>query len=107
MAKKRTIRFKKDFRAFWVFSSFVVIGLVFSAILQLNDYIHQNSVSKDYEKQITQLSGESEKLEVRLSSNNSLGNFNKYVIEEAKNYEKVEVEKIKYIKAPGAELAKR
>ena len=50
---------------------------------------------------------DSDELKVKLSTKNSLENFNKDVIDQAANFEKVEVEKIKYIKAPEEQLAKK
>jgi len=47
------------------------------------------------------------RIKVKLSTKNSLENFNKDVIGQAANFEKVEVEKIKYIKAPEEQLAKK
>jgi len=85
----------------------VAAFLLASAVLQLNTYIHQNSLAKDYNKQITALTAQTETLEVQLSSNNSLANFNKYVEAQAVNFEKVEVEQIKYIKAFSDQLARK
>jgi hypothetical protein len=86
---------------------FSVFSLLGSAVLQLNDYIHQSSVLRDFEQQTAILTDESENLEVQLSSKNSLENFNKNVIDQASDFEKVEVEKVKYIKASGEQLVKK
>lgn len=105
--RSHIINLRKDFKMFWISSIAIVICLLVSAVLQLNAYIHQNTLAKDYEKRITELTADSETLEVQLSSNNSLENFNKFVMTQAANYELVEVEKIKYIKAPGDQLVKK
>jgi hypothetical protein len=101
------IRLHKDFKTFWVASMFSVFSLLGSAVLQLNDYIHQSSVLRDFEQQTASLTDESENLEVQLSSKNSLENFNKNVIDQVSGFEKVEVEKVKYIKASGEQLVKK
>ncbi len=107
MSRRRTIKIKKNLKTFWIVSLSGVFCLLGAAILQLNDYIHQNSVLRDYEKQSVALSVDSDELKVKLSTKNSLENFNKDVIDQAANFEKVEVEKIKYIKAPEEQLAKK
>ena len=109
MTRKRhgKLRLCANFKTFWFSSVFADSLLLAAAVFQLNIYIHANSVVKDYQNQIAQLTADSEKLEVRLSSENSLQNFDKYMAVQAPNYEKVEVEKIKYVKASDEQLAKR
>lgn len=107
MRKRRLIKLSKDFKTFWMTSILVAGFLLTSAVLQLNMYIHQNSLAKDFNKQINTLTAQAEMLEVQLSSKNSLANFNKYVEAQALNFEKVEVERIKYIKAFGDQLARK
>jgi valyl-tRNA synthetase len=107
MSRRHKIKIKRNLKTFWIVSMSGIFCLLAAAILQLNDYIHQNSLLRDYEKQLAALSVDSDKLEVKLSTKNSLENFNKDVMEQAANFEKVEVEKIKYIKASGEQLARR
>jgi len=107
MSRRRKIKIKKNQKTFWIMSMASIFCLLGGAILQLNDYIHQNSVLRDYELQSAALTADSDDLEVKLSTKNSLENFNKNVIEQAASFEKVEVEQIKYIKAPEEQLAKR
>ncbi len=101
------MRFIRDFKAFWILSASAIVLLLSLAVLQLNDYIHQNSLAKDCRNRIASLTGETETLEVDLSSTNSLENFDKYVAAQTGNFEKVQVETIKYIKAPGGQLARK
>lgn len=106
MSRRQKIRIRKNQKNYWVFSALAIFCLLGAAVLQLNDYIHQNSVLRDYEKQSALLDADSDDLEVKLSTKNSLENFNKDVIDKAASFEKVEVEKIKYIKAPQEQLAR-
>jgi len=107
MARKNMFRFVKKFKAFWALSASVIIVLLCLAVVQLNDYIHQNTLARNYQKQIAALTNETQSLEVALSGANSLENFDKYITAQAGNFEKVRVETIKYIKAPGGQFARK
>jgi len=75
-------------------------------VLQINAYIHQNSVVNNYKDQIARLSAENDEMEVELSQSNSLEKFNEYEAAQAGNYEKVDVASVRYIHAPDSQLAK-
>ena len=106
MSRQSRSKMKKQIFTFWSVSSLAIICLLGGAVLQINTYIHQNSVANDYKDRITQLSAENDELEVKLSQSNSLAKFNEYEMAQAGNYEKVDVANVRYIHAPDSQLAK-
>jgi hypothetical protein len=78
-----------------------------AVILQINGYTHQNSLIKDYKKQVAAISRENDSLEVKLSQSDSIAHFNQYEIALAGDYEKVSVDAIKFVKKENLEMARR
>lgn len=107
MNKRTRKNIKKEIKGFWSLSFFAVLVLVAGAVLQLNGYIHQNSVLSDLKKQTASISSENDTLEAKLSQSNSLDNFNQYAVAQAGNYEKVDVASVHYVHASSDQLAKR
>ncbi len=98
---------KKEIKAFWSAAFASVILLLAGAILQINAFIHENSLLKDSQKQVVSLSSQNDALEAKLSQSNSLDNFNQYAIAQAGNYEKVDIASVKYVHVSDSQLAKR
>ncbi len=107
MSKKFSKRIKKEINNFWFLSFFAVIFLVAGAVLQLNGYIHQNSLLSDSQKQVAAISAENDNYEAKLSQTNSLDNFNQYAMAQAGNYEKVDVASVAYVHATNSQLARK
>ena len=106
MSKQARSKIKKQIFGFWSLMSITIIVLLAGAVLQINAYIHQNSVANNYKERVAQLSAENDEMEVRLSQSNSIDKFNEYEMAQVKNYEKVDVASVRYIHAPGSQLAK-
>jgi hypothetical protein len=106
MSRQARSKIKKQVFTFWSVSSLTVFSLLAGAVLQINAYIHQNSVADDYKDQIAQLSSQNDELEAQLSQSNSLAKFNEYETAQAGNYEKVDVASVRYIHVPDSQLAK-
>jgi len=106
MSRQSRSKKKKQIFTFWSLASLAIFSLLSAAVLQINAYIHQNSVADDYKDQISQLSAQNDELEVQLSQSNSLERFNQYEMAEAANYEKVDVASVRYIHAPDSQLAR-
>jgi hypothetical protein len=100
-------RVKKEIKTFWMASTLAIAVLLAAAVLQINNYIHQNSRLSDYQKQIASILADNDTLEARLSQTNSRENFDQYAIAQAGNYEKVDVASVRYIHASSAQLVKR
>jgi len=98
---------KNEIKAFWAVSSLSIMLLLGGAVLQINGYIHQNSLLSDSRKQIAMISSDNDVLETKLSQTNSLENFNQYAVAQAGNFEKVDVANVLYIHAANEQLAKR
>ncbi|MFA6376494.1 MAG: hypothetical protein WCX69_03800 [Candidatus Paceibacterota bacterium] len=107
MSRQSKSRAKKEIKAFWAGSSLLIALFLGGAVLQINGYIHQNSLLSDSKKQITAITSENDVLEVKLSQTNSLENFNQYAVAQADNFEKVDVASVLYIHAANDQLAKR
>ena len=107
MSKKFLKKAKKQTNNFWFFSFFAVILLVAGAVLQINGYIHQNSLLSDSQKQVAALLAENDTYEAKLSQTNSLDNFNQYAMAQAGNYEKVDVASVEYVHAANSQLARK
>jgi len=107
MSRQSRSKNKKQLRSFWTAASLAVFVFLGAAVWQLNAFIHQNTLLKDCQKQITALSSENDVLAARLTQSNSLDNFNQYAIAQEGNYEKVDVASVRYIHASGAQLAKK
>lgn len=103
----RQSRIKREIKRFWMVASLAVFLLLAGAVLQINAYIHQNSLLNDSKKQVAAISSENDILEANLSQSNSLENFNQYEVAQAGNYEKVDVASIRYVQASNGQLAKR
>lgn len=106
MSKQTRSKMKKRFFGFWTLSSLAIFFLLAAAVLQINAYIHQNSVVDDYRDRISRLSEQNDELEYQLSQSNSLARFSQYEAAQLDNYEKVDVASVRYIHAPGSQLAK-
>ena len=98
---------KSEVRMFWGMAFVINFLLLGAAILQINAYIHSNSLLKDYQKQITMVSGQNDELQVKISQRNSLQNFDQFVQAQEGSYEKVDVDSVQYINAADNELASR
>ena len=85
MNRQSRSRVKNEIKTFWVASSLAAILLLGAAVLQINDYIHQNTQLSDYKKQIASLSSKNDSLEGKLSQTNSLENFNEYAVAQGGN----------------------
>jgi cell division protein FtsB len=107
MNRQSRSRVKNEIKTFWAASSLAAILLLGAAVLQINDYIHQNTQLSDYKKQIASLSSKNDSLEGKLSQTNSLENFNEYAVAQGGNYEKVDVASVLYVHAVDGQLAKR
>jgi len=107
MSRSKRNKITKHIFSFWSIISLSIICLLTSAILQINAYIHQNSIENDYQKRIAQLSAKNDELMVQLSQSNSLEKFNEYEIAQIGNYEKVDVARIRYIQAPTSQFAQK
>ena len=103
----RQSRKRNELKTFWLVSSLAIILLLAAAVLQINGYIHQNSLASDLQKQIVSISSENDALEAKLSQTNSLDNFNQYAVAQEGNYEKVDVASIHYVHSIDEQLAKR
>lgn len=103
MSKKN----KKEIKNFWRLCSLAIFLLFFGAIFQINSQIHQNSLLSGCQKNIASISAENDELEVALSRTNSLDNFARYQIDQIGNYEKVDLARVRYVRAPAGELARK
>lgn len=104
---KKNFLTKKEIKTFWLAAAVANLLFLGAAILQINAYIHQNSLVKDYQKQITAVSRENDRLEVALAQSDSLENFDPGRIARADNYEKVSVDAIKYVRISSNQLVLR
>ena len=106
MSKQARSKMKKRLFGFWTLSSLAIFSLLAAAVLQINAYIHQNSLADDYRGRIARLSEQNDELEFQLSQSNSLERFSQYEAAQLSNYEKVDVASVRYIHAPESQLAK-
>ena len=107
MARLTHSKSRKQFKTFWAAAFAVNFVFLAGAVLQINNYIHQNSLLKDYQRQIASLISENDTLEARLSQSNSLENFSEYSVAQAGNYEKVDIGNVRYVTASGNQFAKK
>lgn len=104
---KQARRATREIKTFWSAAFLSIVLLLLGAILQINAFIHENSLLKDSQKRIALLSSQNDTLEAKLSQSNSLENFNQYAIAQAGNYEKVDIAAVRYIHASNSQLAKK
>lgn len=107
MSKKKRSHFKKEIKSFRVLSALAICALLSGAVAQLNLHIHQNSLIGDLKKNIVAVSEENDILESRLSKSNSLDDFNQYRVAQEENYEKVDIDGVRYVYVSENELAKK
>lgn len=100
-------RLNKNFKMFWFASFVATVCLLCGVVLQFNAYIHASSFAKSCTKQVAALAAENDALEVKLSQSNSLENFREYALAQEGNYEKVDIETVRYVELPGDQLAKK
>lgn len=86
---------------------FAMVVLMGGAIFQLNARIHQSSQLSDLQKRAAALASENDALAASLSQSNSLENFNQYQIAQSGNYELVDVARVRYVRAPKGEFARK
>jgi len=92
-------------KLFWIITSILILVLVVFYIFQVNAFAKETYFIQDYERKLSQLSGENESLEVDFSRFNSLVNIENYL--QSQNFEKVNQGEVKYIQIPGGSVAAR
>ena len=89
-------------KIFWLLSFVLLFALIVLSVLRINSLIREIYTVQKYEKTITMLSAENQKLEIQFSKTNSLSSI-KSKIQEL-NLEKIS--KVRYIKASEGQVAK-
>ena len=81
-------------KLFWTIISISILALLVFYVSQVNALTKETYLWQNYEKNLSQLSGESEVLVVNFAKSNSLSNIESYL--QNQNFEKVS--RVKYIR---------
>ncbi len=95
-----TLGWKFNLIAFYLLS-FVLLGILFIlSVLQINSVIESTYLLKNYEKELTFLSGETKDLEIKFAQANTLENIEILI----KDLSYVKIENIRYIQLVGSQV---
>jgi cell division protein FtsB len=95
-----TLKRKFNLKIFWIASFILIIFLLGFYIFQVNNFVFQTYLIKNYQQELKKLSQENENLEINLTQKDSLKTIEDLIKE--LSFEKVE--KIEYIQVVGSTI---